>query len=265
MFNNKKIGLIIPVKYNSERLPGKILCNINGKLQIERIIERALQSQYIDQIILAIINENNESEKILEWYNNSKYNIEGFRKIDYFIGEYNNIIKRCLNAAEYFNIDIIVDVSQDCTFFDPCLVNRLIERLFIYDADYSTNCITRTFPNGFDIQVYTKEIYKRIYESNEYFWRYSGWNIFYAREKIYPKPKIINLEADILNYFPHWHLCLDTNEDKILIEKIFKHFENYENNLYPHYYEIIYYLKKNKKLLKINENIIDTELLKEKN
>lgn len=256
MYNNKKIGLIIPTRYNSERLPGKVLMNIAGKKQIEWIIERALHSQYIDMVILAVSDK--ENKPILKWYD--KANISN---VGIYIGDHNNIIKRCIKAAQYYSIDVIVDTSHDCTFFDPFIADTLIKRLFDYNADYSANCITRSFYNGADIQIYTKEIYNKAYMSIHRHNYYSGWNIFHNREFINPKPKIINLEATPEYFYPSWHLCLDTQEDKILIEKILNHFIN-KNIRIPNYKQITNFLKNNLELLNINKDIKDTPILKEK-
>lgn len=253
MYNNKKIGLIIPLRYNSSRLPGKVLMEIAGIKQIERIIKRSLKSKYIDNIILAVSNEP-ENQIIHQWWKNSPY--KECVIIDF--GNHNNIMKRCITFARKYNIDIIIDTSSDCTFFDPDIADILIERLFEYNADYSSNCIVRSFPDGFDIQVYTKEIYEKIYENGLYNPEWTGWNIWHYREEIFPKPKIVNYTVNPDYYFPEWRLCLDTEKDKILIEKILQ-----DNKLYCDYKQIINYLKKNLYLLDINKDIKSTKLLSE--
>jgi spore coat polysaccharide biosynthesis protein SpsF len=265
MYNNKIIGLILPTRYGSSRLNGKVLCEINGRLQIERIIERALQSYYIDNIILAVTDKKDENEPIKDWYKQNKFK---YSKLNIFFGEHDNIIKRCLNAAIKNNIDIIVDISHDCTFFDPRQADLLIERLFAYNADYSANCITRSFPDGFDIQVYTTKIYQKIYDETQKTFElaetnyWTGWNIRQQRENIWPKPRFINFESRPEWYYPEWHLCLDNENDKKLIEKICYHFENELHREISDYgcFEIINYLKENPDLLKINEKSIPNRI-----
>lgn len=253
-------GLMIPLRYTSERLPGKPLIEINGKCNLERIIKRALKSK-IDKIVLAV--SINDGEKIINWFNNiipdSKYS-----KCKIYLGDHDNICERTLNAAKINDIDLIVDISCDCSLIDSTLINILIDRLHEYEADYSSNCVTRTFPNGFDVQVYTREIYQIIYDSGEYCPYYTGWNIFYAREMINPKPKIINLETTSEYYYPSWHLCLDNENDLKVIEIICNHFENNLGLINYDYKMIINYLKKNPEILKTNSDVIDTKLLKEK-
>jgi spore coat polysaccharide biosynthesis protein SpsF (cytidylyltransferase family) len=264
MINNKKVGLILPTRYDSQRLPGKVLMEINCKKQIERIIERALQSKYIDEIILAISDHYFENDLIFDWFDDyiSKKKL-GFDKLSEFTGSHANIALRTYEAAETHNIDIIVDISHDCTFFDPGLADFLIDKLFFYGVDYSANCIVRSYPDGFDIQVYTKEIYQKIINETMYIKNYTGWNIWHNREKLFPKPKFYNDMAGVGFYFPEWHLSLDTEKDKILIERICNHFENKNSSSYFHWYEIINFLKINLELLEINKNAIPTELLRE--
>lgn len=263
MYKDKNISLIIPTRYDSERLNGKVLCDVAGKKTIEWIIERASKSKYIDRIILAITDKEGQYEPILDW--SSNYKGIGHELLCLYQGPHDNIIKRCLDAAKYLCVDVIVDISHCCVFFDPYLADLLIERLFEYNADYSANCITRSFPDGFDIQVYTKEIYEKAYMCPSRYNYYTGWNIWHCREEMDPKPRIINLEADSKYYYPLWHLCIDEEEDKTLIEKIIKHFKKiYNQNEMFYYYEIINYLKQNPKLLEINKSVKPTKLLKEK-
>ncbi|MCK9282363.1 MAG: hypothetical protein M0P71_17235, partial [Melioribacteraceae bacterium] len=223
MKSNPNIGLIIPTRYHSERLPGKVLIDINGKSNLERIIERANQSKYIKKIILAV--SEGDCAEILNWYS-TIHNEDRNTKVNMYSGNHNNIFQRTLNAAHTFNIDIIVDISHCCSLFDPFLADRLIEDLMYYKADYSANCITRSFPDGFDIQVYTTEVYGETYMHGLYWKPYwTGWNIWHCRENLNPKPRIINMQAKPEHYFPEWRLTLDTLEDLKVITEIYKHFE----------------------------------------
>jgi len=260
MILNKQVGLVLPTRYHSERLPGKVLIDINGKPNLERIIERALRSEYIDIVVLAISDE--ESKEIKEWYYESDYCIS--KKVDIFFGSHANIFQRTLNAIKYYNIDIIVDISHCCSFFDPILADILIQRLIQYKADYSSNCITRSFPDGFDCQIYTREIYEKIFnESTNWKPYWTGWNIFHCREDLWPKPRIINLEASSDYYYPEIRLTLDTPEDLNIITWIYKHFD--DKIISPDYRQIINYIESDLDLLKAvkNNQTIPTKLEKE--
>jgi CMP-N,N'-diacetyllegionaminic acid synthase len=53
MFNGKKIIAIIPARGGSKRVPRKNLRQINGKSLLDRAIETAKQSRYIDRIVVS--------------------------------------------------------------------------------------------------------------------------------------------------------------------------------------------------------------------
>ena len=254
MYKDKKVGLIIPTRYGSERLHGKVLQDINGRPVIERIIERASTSKYIDRIILAITDKEEENKPLIKWWNNPiEYNI-----VNIYVGLHDNMGLRTLQAAKSFDIDIIVDTSHDCVCIDSILIDELIEKLFEYDVDYASNIIVRSYPDGLDIQVYKTEIYEKVINSefaNPY---YTGWNIFYYREKIFPKIRFYNLMAESFHYYPDWHVCLDTEKDLELLEIIFKKLgDNFNYRL------LIDCLKHHPELLEINKSVIPTELKQE--
>ena len=54
---------IIQARMGSTRLPGKVLLNLSGKSVLEHVIDRLRQSKYIDQIIVAT--SNNEENKVI--------------------------------------------------------------------------------------------------------------------------------------------------------------------------------------------------------
>ena len=61
-----KIG-VVPARLNSVRLPRKILADLNGKPLIAHVMERALEANSLDKVILAVDSE--ETIKTLEQYN----------------------------------------------------------------------------------------------------------------------------------------------------------------------------------------------------
>jgi 3-deoxy-manno-octulosonate cytidylyltransferase (CMP-KDO synthetase) len=44
---------IIPARYESSRFPGKPLVDIKGKTMIQRVVERAQQSKYLSDLVVA--------------------------------------------------------------------------------------------------------------------------------------------------------------------------------------------------------------------
>lgn len=55
------IALIIPARYNSTRLPGKPLIELNGKTMLMRVYQNAMQVQGVNQVFVATDDENIKS------------------------------------------------------------------------------------------------------------------------------------------------------------------------------------------------------------
>jgi CMP-N,N'-diacetyllegionaminic acid synthase len=53
MINNKKVLALIPARGGSKRLPGKNIMNMNGRPMICWTIDSAIQSKYIDRVIVS--------------------------------------------------------------------------------------------------------------------------------------------------------------------------------------------------------------------
>lgn len=257
-YNGKTVGLIIPTRMDSERLPGKALIDINGKPNLERIIRRACLSKHIDKVVLAV-SENDIEGQIEHWFAFKFKNPSSKISMNLEYGPHENIYIRTLNAARNNNIDIIVDISHCCTLFDPFMADHLIENLFYFDADYSTNVVPRSFSDGFDIQVYTRRVYEEVYMKGIHRKNYwTGWNIWHCREEIKPKPRIINLQTSLKKHYrPHWKLTLDTEEQLFIIRDIYKHFEGI-NFQYP---EVIAYVENKIKYDPFYHKILETDII----
>ena len=261
MFDDKKVGMIIPTRYYSERYPGKVLEKINGKPNLEIIIERVLQSKYVDKIILAISAK--DKEKLTSWYNSKEY-LQNNIPVYIFYGSHNDLMLRTTQAAVFYKLDIIAMISHCCTLVCPKMIDTFIQRMGVYEAEYSGNAITRTFPDGFDLQVFTKDLYERVNDLIPEGHRtrmWTHWNIWHWREEINPKPRIINREAPVSMYHPDWHLCFDTKEDKIVLENIFKAFNNFTFD----HIDLMQFLYRHPEILNHNKNVKPTKLLKEGN
>jgi len=217
MYNKKKIGCVIPTRYDSSRLPGKVLLPFIGKPNLQHIIERVRRSKYIDTVVLAIADDDDKQILI---------DFAKKMKCDYYVGNKSIVIGRTLAAANQFNIDIIVDITADCTLVDPNLIDIMIETMDMNNANYVSNAKIRFFPDGFDIQVYNTKIYEHVfYKSNVTYPTHTGWNISIAGR--FMDMQIVNYKPPDLDYnytHPDIRMVLDTEEDYKLLTAIFEHF-----------------------------------------
>ena len=207
------ISSIIQARITSTRLPNKVLMDIEGKPMVLRVVERLRMSKMIDLLILAI--PDTKENDILESF--CKTN-----KIKYFRSSEEDVLKRYYLTAKHYNVDTIVRITSDCPFIDPVITDKIIKEHIKSKTDYTSNVIKRTFPRGFDTEVFsffaleksynkTKEKYQREHVTPYFF---ENPNIFSLHNVVYKKDY-----SDI-------RLTVDTKEDMELARKIYNHFKD---------------------------------------
>ena len=141
-----QFGILIAVRSDSKRLPGKHLKLINEKLKMSLLdycIKRCKKSK-VKNIILCT--SSNKNDQIFEEYAN-KNNIKIFR------GSKKNVLKRYIDCAEKFNISDIVRITGDCPLIDKNIIDTLLEIYKKNNYDYVGNVTPPTFPDGLDVEI----------------------------------------------------------------------------------------------------------------
>ena len=155
---DKKIYAIIPIKYNSERVPGKNFRLMNGKPLFYYIINTLLKCNYIDKIFINIDNElteENVNKFFLEEVNNKLIELY-YRPKELFGGNVptnklfiDMIEKMNLNADYYFQTHTTNPLLRLET------INNAIDEFLLKENDY-------------DSLYSVKEWKTRLYDSNSY-------------------------------------------------------------------------------------------------
>ena len=221
-YKKYQVIAIVQARMNSTRLPGKVLMSLGGKPTIQHIVERLRRSEEIDCVVVATTDTWND-KKLVEFCANKLH-------CGVFMGSEEDVLDRTFQASRMTKKDntIIVDITADCPLVDPVMVDMLVQCLISYNLDYCSNVMTRTWPDGFDIQVYKKSIYEKIHKrvSDKTHRCHTGWNIVNYSSLIFPPGlKMANVPAPAEYCFPEWGLTLDTREDYQVLDKIFSHFK----------------------------------------
>ena len=209
MSKHKKVTCIIQARTRSERLPNKVLKEIENLPMICHIINRVKKAKNIDQIILAT--SNTETDKIL-------LDIAKKFKIIGFAGDEKDVLDRFYNAAITYAANPIVRITGDCPLVDPILLDKMVEFYQANDYDYMSNTIERTFPDGLDIEIFSSEVLK-----------ISNKEAKWLSEREHVTPYILKNQNDfrVYNYKNKQNLsnlrwCVDEEDDLIMIRKIFQ-------------------------------------------
>ena len=250
LYKNNTVNAIVQARMSSSRLPGKVFLPLSGKPVLQHIIERLRRSKYIDNVIVATTT-NEADNPIIQLCNKLK--------CKHYRGSEDDVLSRALEAAKFYNTDIIVEVTADCPCVDGDIADRIIEKL--EDNDYISNVINRTFPRGLDLQVFWTSVLERVNKEvdNEVDRQHvSTW--IYKNPKTYSKYSTISymLPREVGN-FSNLRLTLDTQEDYELLKTIF---EAFENNIFT-FSDIVSLLNMYPELPEINSGIVQKSYYKE--
>lgn len=241
-----KVVCIIQARVGSSRLPGKVLKEICGKTVLEHDIDRLKRVKNIDEIVIATTTE----EKDIEIENEAKR-----LGVKYFRGSENDVLSRYYYAAKEANADIVIRVTSDC----PCMDSKLIDDMIIKfirennKFDYMNNTLERTFPRGYDVEIFTFKILEEAFNNAKK---------DYEREHVTPyiynnkKNKLFIYKND--KDYSDLRVTLDTIEDFQVIEKIYN--ELYYTNPYFSLEDVTKFLYSNKEIIEINKNVEQKKL-----
>ena len=149
-----KIGFIIICRFNSTRLPGKILMEIKGKSILQYIIDRLSLVVPNNNIVIATSNQQSDNP-IAEYCEENNINI--------FRGSLDNVALRFLNCATYYHFDFVARINGDNLFVDTESLKRMIKFAQTNNYDFVSNVKNRTFPKGMSIEIVRTEHYKEMY------------------------------------------------------------------------------------------------------
>ena len=110
--------VIIPARYSSQRFPGKIIADLNGKPVIEHVYQRSIQAELVDRVIIAT-----DDRRIYK-------NVEGFGgQAVMTSSEHRSGTDRLAEVASELTADFIVNVQGDEPLIRPEMIDQAIKIL----------------------------------------------------------------------------------------------------------------------------------------
>lgn len=147
---------IVQARMSSERLPGKVLREIAGKPMLEHVIDRAAQSQSVDDVIVAT--SGLSADDPIETFCSER----GFRC---FRGAEDDVLDRMYRAARWIEAETIVRLTGDCPLLDPRVIDRVVQTYLQNDFDYVTNTLGYTYPDGLDVEVFSSSALEKAWRA----------------------------------------------------------------------------------------------------
>jgi len=143
----------------ASRLPGKMMMELGGKPLLKFVVDRVIQSNKIDRVIIATTTSSVDdvTEKFCQEVG-----------LEYFRGSENDVLDRFYQCAQkYPEYDYIVRITGDCPFADYRLINQVIDLLIDNKADYASNVLPLSYPDGLDVEVFTKKVLTGLWQTQK--------------------------------------------------------------------------------------------------
>ncbi|HOW89879.1 MAG TPA: glycosyltransferase family protein [Elusimicrobiales bacterium] len=137
---------IIQARVGSTRLPGKVLMRIGGRTVLELVLARAKAARSVSEaaVVTGVGRENLPIVKLCSALG-----------IRVFCGSEADVLDRFYQFAKLERPANIVRVTADCPLLDPRVIDRVTAAHSRSGADYTTNTMPPTFPDGEDVEVFT--------------------------------------------------------------------------------------------------------------
>lgn len=155
MLGKRKIVAVVQARYDSKRLYGKALAEINGMPALEWVVRAANAVPQIDEVVVAT-SDHGSDDIIADWC--IRKNIMLFR------GSKTDVLNRFYHAAKDRDANIVVRLTGDCPFLDPAVCSQLLLAFDQNQVDYATNSHPGTWPDGLDCEVMKISALQSAYE-----------------------------------------------------------------------------------------------------
>lgn len=238
-----KITAIIQVRMGSTRLPCKAMLSLAGKPALWHMLERVSNSQYVDEIVVATTQDQLDNRiGLLQWEMQRDVDAHSNWKIHRGPIEVMERMLGCVEAAGMSGADVIVELTGDCPMVDPRHIDDLIGMYMQQNSriDVVTNVNSRTWPDGLDILIFSREALERInrIEKDPVLRNHVGWNMLQYPELF----TTLNWLAPEEYHWPELRLTLDTAEDYVFLSHMFDKFYTWDKPFQVE--DIIKYLRK---------------------
>lgn len=151
-----KIGIIIPCRLDSVRLPGKVLMPVQGKALLWYLIARCRQVDLPGDYILVASTDRTIDEPIERFCHT-----EG---ITLFRGAVEDVAGRMLACANEAGLDYFVRANADSPFLDPALINKACQVVTRRGYQFVTNLYPRSFPYGVSVELVQTSMFQSAYQ-----------------------------------------------------------------------------------------------------
>lgn len=143
MSTNRVVG-IVQARMGSTRLPGKVLAPILDVPMLQHQLERVKRAKTLSHIIVATSDQATDDPIVA---------LCETLGVDVYRGSESDVLSRFTGAIASTNADVVVRITADCPLISPHVIDSVVNEFLASDADYVSNTLEPTFPDGVDVEV----------------------------------------------------------------------------------------------------------------
>lgn len=207
------ITAIVQARRGSTRFPGKVLSDVEGVPLLRRVLDRVRAARTIQRTVVATSRqpENNVLESRCE-----RWDIPCYR------GPENDVLSRYRGAAIEREAPTVVRITGDCPLVDPTVIDRVVRRFASGSFDYVSNVEPRTYPDGLDVEVFSRTLLKTLDERVESPEEREHVTLHVRRNL--DRFRVANIEADNDRSDHRW--TVDWPEDLDFVRRVYSHLDD---------------------------------------
>lgn len=138
---------VLQARMSSSRLPGKVMRPVLGTPMIERQLERLRPCETFDRLVVATSLDPSDDPLVDHLAGLGTPVFRG--SLPDVLGRFAAAAAACGPAAH------VVRLTADCPLADASVIDACVRLHLASGADYTSNTLQRTFPDGLDVEVMT--------------------------------------------------------------------------------------------------------------
>lgn len=147
--------VVVQARMGSQRLPGKVLMDLDGRPLIERVLTRAASTASVDEVVLATTDRDEDD---------ALAGVAEGLGLRWFRGSEQDVLARFRGAAREAHADAVVRITGDCPLVDPGVIDTVAGELLANPTcDLASNVLRRTFPKGLDTEALYTDVLERAH------------------------------------------------------------------------------------------------------
>lgn len=147
---------VVQARMGSTRLPGKVMAELGGRPALAFMLDRLARLE-VDALVVATSTLPGDDRIAV---------LAAERSVPVVRGPEQDVLARFIVALDAYPAAQVIRLTADCPLMDPALVATALEIQSREGADYASNTLVRTFPDGLDVEVVTAAALREAHDES---------------------------------------------------------------------------------------------------